>query len=72
MRKFFTATLWRYACSASQWACGRKASSITVCQGDTVRLHASGADLYEWLPHAGLDDPYSSTPVASPSSYDPL
>ena len=40
---------------------------LTICQGDSIRLQAQTADLYEWLPHDGLDDPYSQTPLAGPS-----
>jgi len=43
------------------------AQQYTICEGETVQLHATGADLYEWLPHDGLDDPYSANPIAKPS-----
>jgi len=37
-----------------------------ACFGTPVRLRAWGADRYEWKPALGLDNPTSSTPVASP------
>lgn len=40
----------------------------TICLTDPVQLFASGDGLrYEWSPAAGLDDPFSRTPVATPS-----
>ncbi len=43
------------------------AVSRYICLGTTVTLNASGGDQYLWAPAASLDDPASSTPVASPS-----
>lgn len=39
-----------------------------ICVGDTVQLSAVGSGIaYIWAPAAGLDDPNSSTPVATPA-----
>jgi gliding motility-associated-like protein len=40
----------------------------TICIGESVRLHASGADQYRWSPPTGLDNPLTANPVATPSS----
>ncbi len=41
-----------------------------LCPGEGITLEASimpsGSWDYEWMPHTGLDDPYSLTPMASP------
>ncbi|WP_207433528.1 T9SS type A sorting domain-containing protein [Sabulibacter ruber] len=42
-------------------------SAPSICLGSSVQLQASGAASYSWSPAAGLDDPTSATPVASPS-----
>lgn len=41
--------------------------SESICQFDTVQLGASGGDGYSWSPSAGLDDPNSASPNASPA-----
>lgn len=39
-----------------------------ICEGDTVQLTAIGNGIaYLWSPAAGLDDPNSATPLATPS-----
>jgi gliding motility-associated-like protein len=38
----------------------------SVCSGSAVRLLAYGADVYQWVPSAGLDNATSGTPFASP------
>ncbi len=38
----------------------------TGCQGQGVQLSATGGGSYAWTPAAGLDDPTSATPTASP------
>jgi gliding motility-associated-like protein len=38
----------------------------TICTGETYRLQASGADLYNWTPTLGLDNAQSATPNAKP------
>lgn len=38
----------------------------TICQGESTELRASGGLRYEWRPAAGLDDPQSPRPIASP------
>jgi gliding motility-associated-like protein len=37
-----------------------------ICVGGTAQLFAGGGDTYSWTPAASLDDPSSSTPIASP------
>ncbi len=37
-----------------------------ICSGTSTVLHAQGGSSYKWLPVAGLSDPESSDPVASP------
>lgn len=39
----------------------------TLCEGATVELSASGADIYLWTPPTGLDDPTSARPLATPT-----
>jgi len=39
-----------------------------ICQRDTLRLRASGAQTYVWTPGAGLDNPSSPNPVARPDT----
>ena len=39
----------------------------TLCTGNSLTLSATGAELYNWTPSAGLDNPTSSKPKASPS-----
>lgn len=41
-------------------------SSVTILQGETVQLNATGAITYNWTPSAGLSDPSISNPIASP------
>ncbi len=40
-----------------------------ICQGDALTLNAVSSDLYnyEWSPATGLDNPFSSNPVAQPT-----
>lgn len=38
----------------------------SICAGDTVNLKAYGGDIYEWSPERELQNPKSSTPVATP------
>jgi len=42
-------------------------AGATICSGSSVRLHAAGGVVYRWWPAAGLDDPTSPTPLASPA-----
>jgi gliding motility-associated-like protein len=37
-----------------------------ICLGDSFRLHAEGAQRYEWLPAATIDSPFIASPLASP------
>lgn len=39
-----------------------------VCLNDSVRLNASGGDIYSWQPAAGLSDPSLANPMASPAA----
>ncbi len=43
------------------------ASSATICIGNTITLTASGANLYTWLPSAGLSSTTSATVIATPT-----
>ncbi len=44
-------------------------SSPTICEGSSTQLSIStNAQQYSWTPAAGLDNPYSATPLASPTS----
>ncbi|MBS1563497.1 MAG: gliding motility-associated C-terminal domain-containing protein, partial [Bacteroidetes bacterium] len=40
--------------------------AIEACKGIPVSLSADGGDTYLWQPAAGLDNPQSATPVATP------
>ncbi|HEY4156140.1 MAG TPA: PKD domain-containing protein, partial [Puia sp.] len=42
----------------------RAGKDTVVAIGQPLQLHASGGDLYRWLPSTGLDDPFSADPVA--------
>jgi len=37
-----------------------------ICQGESIHLHAWGAQLYSWSPPQTLDSPNIATPLASP------
>jgi gliding motility-associated-like protein len=39
----------------------------TLCAGGNVQLFAQGATRYEWFPATGLDNPTSSSPIATPT-----
>ncbi|MCS6990722.1 MAG: gliding motility-associated C-terminal domain-containing protein [Chitinophagales bacterium] len=41
--------------------------SLSVCQGDTAQLFASGALFYQWWPVSGLSNPFIPNPYAYPS-----
>ncbi|MDB5272972.1 MAG: hypothetical protein JWO58_1339 [Chitinophagaceae bacterium] len=38
----------------------------TICQNDTITLHAAGGLTYKWSPDYGLSNTHSPTPVANP------
>lgn len=40
----------------------------TICIGETLQLFASGAQLYNWIPATGLDNPRSNRPKATPQN----
>jgi hypothetical protein len=46
----------------------RASSDTLICLGETVQLSASGAVRYEWSPTAGLSDPSSDRPLATPTT----
>ena len=41
--------------------------SDTLCVGNAVQLHASGGDVYQWSPAAGLNNSTIANPMAIPS-----
>lgn len=44
------------------------ASDTDVCLGESVQLFSNGAAQYIWTPPAGLDNPTSPNPIATPSA----
>jgi gliding motility-associated-like protein len=40
---------------------------VTICEGESVQLNASGGNSYSWSPSTGLSDANIPNPVASPS-----
>ena len=44
------------------------APADTICVGNAVQIKASGAELYNWQPPAGLSNPFSPETTASPNS----
>lgn len=40
----------------------------SLCLGETIRLTASGTELYSWSPATGLNDPNTASPLANPTS----
>ncbi len=40
--------------------------NVTICQGQTMLLHGTGAVTYSWSPTTGLDNPNTATPLAHP------
>ncbi len=41
---------------------------VEICNGESTFLSASGGILYSWGPTAGLNNPFSASPVAKPTS----
>ncbi|NSL87121.1 PKD domain-containing protein [Chitinophaga sp. Mgbs1] len=39
-----------------------------ICLNNSTTFTAGGGGTYEWMPAAGLDNPFSATPVASPAA----
>lgn len=39
----------------------------SICEGESTTLQAQGGVAYNWTPTIGLNNPFSATPVASPS-----
>lgn len=44
-----------------------EASDVTICEGDSIQLNASGGVQYIWEPPIGLSDPFIGNPVAFPT-----
>jgi PKD repeat protein len=42
-------------------------NNVSICQGATTNLNASGGTTYSWSPTTGLSNPFVSNPVASPA-----
>lgn len=40
----------------------------TLCVGESIRLFASGAELYRWAPPAGLSSTTAANPIATPTT----
>ncbi|RNI32471.1 T9SS C-terminal target domain-containing protein [Rufibacter immobilis] len=40
----------------------------SICVGSSLQLQATGATSYSWSPAAGLSDPTSASPIASPTT----
>lgn len=40
---------------------------VTICEGSSAQLNASGGESYRWFPQDGLDNPSISSPIATPS-----
>jgi len=38
----------------------------TLCKGESFKMKAGNAELYEWTPATGLDNSHSATPLAKP------
>ena len=43
-------------------------NDTTICIGSDVQLFATGGVNYEWTPPTFLNDPFSSTPISSPTN----
>ena len=43
-------------------------ASDTLCVGESIRLFASGAELYRWAPPAGLSSTTTANPIATPTT----
>jgi len=42
-------------------------NDVSILSGGSALLAASGGSLYHWMPEEFLDDPYSATPLATPT-----
>ncbi len=42
-------------------------TNISICNGNSTQLNATGGLIYSWTPVTGLDDPNVSNPMASPT-----
>jgi gliding motility-associated-like protein len=43
-------------------------NDTSICLGNSIQLNAEGGVSYEWTPATFLDDPFSSTPIATPDA----
>ncbi len=43
-------------------------ADVAICEGESIQLNVNGGSNYSWSPATGLNDPNSSSPIASPSS----
>jgi PKD repeat protein len=43
-------------------------SNVTICNGSSTTLNASGGTSYSWSPATGLSSPFIANPVASPTT----
>jgi hypothetical protein len=42
-------------------------SNVSICQGASTNLNATGGSTYSWSPTTGLNNPFIANPVASPA-----
>jgi hypothetical protein len=47
---------------------GTAGPDVTICQGDTVQISASGSLSYSWTPATGLSNPFTSDPLCFAAS----
>jgi gliding motility-associated-like protein len=40
----------------------------SLCAGESVQLHTSGGEVYQWQPATGLSDPSIANPIATPAT----
>ncbi|GAB4338267.1 MAG: hypothetical protein OHK0038_16950 [Flammeovirgaceae bacterium] len=45
-----------------------ESSSLTLCDGESAQLQATGGVFYQWSPTTGLSNPNSPNPIANPTS----
>ncbi|GAB5416603.1 MAG: hypothetical protein Crog4KO_34270 [Crocinitomicaceae bacterium] len=47
---------------------GNISNDTIICIGESVQLQAAGGVSYEWTPGTFLDDPFSATPISTPTN----
>lgn len=47
---------------------GNISNDTIICIGETVQLQAGGGVSYEWIPSTFLNDPFSATPISTPTN----